>query len=153
MQRHTVFVLVLFFGVTGWSPVHGDEVDNLRASFEREIAAFNTHDLEMLMGNQHKHVVALNPASPTPVDGKVARRQAYQTAFAATESVTVTPQHPQFRVIDNTGLVWGEYMVAAKPKDTPPTTRSMRFTRTYVKSDGQWRLVLYHVSPVPASLQ
>jgi ketosteroid isomerase-like protein len=153
MRRQTVFLLVLFFAVMGWSSVHGDEVDGLRASFEREIAAFNARDLETLMGNQHEHVVALNPASPTPVDGKTARRQAYQTTFATTESVTVTPQHPQFRVIDNTGMVWGEYTVAAKPKDKPLTTSSVRFTRTYVKSDGLWRLVLYHVSPLPAPPQ
>jgi len=138
---------------TGRSSVHGDEVDRLRASFEREIAAFNARDLETLMSNQHEHVVALNPTSPTPVDGKAARRHAYQTAFAATESVTVTPQHPQFRVVDNTGIVWGEYTVTTKPKDKPPTTSTVRFTRTYVKSDGQWRLVLYHVSPLPAPPQ
>ncbi|HXG17555.1 MAG TPA: nuclear transport factor 2 family protein [Methylomirabilota bacterium] len=153
MRRPRVFLLVLLFMATGRSSVHGDEVDRLRASFEREIAAFNARDLETLMSNQHEHVVALNPTSPTPVDGKAARRHAYQTAFAATESVTVTPQHPQFRVVDNTGIVWGEYTVTTKPKDKPPTTSTVRFTRTYVKSDGQWRLVLYHVSPLPAPPQ
>ena len=149
MLRQTIAALIILMVAAGVLPARGDEVDSLRASFEREIAAFNARDLETLMGNQHDHVVALNPASPAPVDGKTARRQAYQTTFAATESVTVTPQHPQFRVIDNTGMVWGEYTVAAKPKDKPLTTNSVRFTRTYVKSDGQWRLVLYHVSPLP----
>jgi len=153
MRRQMVFLLVLFFAVTRWSSVHGDEVNDLRASFEHEIAAFNARDLETLMDNQHEHVVALNPASSTPVDGKPARRQAYQTIFATTQSVTVTPKQPQFRVIDNTGIVWGEYTIETKLKDKPPTTNSARFTRTYVKSDGQWRLLLYHVSPLPAPPQ
>ena len=153
MLRQTIATLIILMVAAGVLPARGDEVDGLRASFEREIAAFNAHDLETLMGNQHDLVVALNPASPTPVDGKAARRQAYQTLFATTETVTVTPKNPQFRVIDNTGIVWGEYTIAAKPKDKPLTTNSARFTRTYVKSDGQWRLVLYHVSPLPAPPQ
>lgn len=153
MQRQTVFLVFLLLASFGRASAWGDEVDSLRASFEREIAAFNARDLETLMSNQHERVVALNPTSPTPVDGKTARQQAYQTTFATTENVTVTPKHPQFRVIDNTGVVWGEYMIAAKPKDKPLTTNSVRFTRTYVKSDGQWLLVLYHVSPLPAPPQ
>jgi len=153
MLRQTIATLIILMVSTGVSPAQGDEVDNLRASFEHEIAAFNARDLDTLMGNQHDHVVALNPASPTPVDGKAARRQAYQTLFATTESVTVTPKNPQFRVIDNTGIVWGEYTIAAKPKDKPLTTNSVRFTRTYVKSGGQWLLVLYQVALLPAQPQ
>jgi len=153
MLRRTVLMLIVLVACTGLSPAQGDEVDGLRASFEHEIAAFNARDLDTLMGNQHEHVVALNPASPTPVDGKSARRQSYQTLFATTESVTVTPKNPQFRVIDNTGLVWGEYTIAAKSKDKPMTTTAVRFTRTYVKSGGQWLLVLYHVAPLSAQPQ
>lgn len=150
MQRQTVFLAFLLLASFGRASAWGDEVDSLRASFEHEIAAFNARDLDALMGNQHEHVVALSLASPTLVDGKAARRHAYQTVFATAGSVTVTPRNPQFRVLDNTGIVWGEYAIAAKPKDKPLTTNSVRFTRTYVKSDGQWLLVLYHVSPVPA---
>lgn len=102
---------------------------------------------------QHEHVVALSAGSPTPVDGKAARRQAYETLFATTERVTVTPKNPQFRVVDNTGVVWGEYSIAAKPKDKPLTMTAVRFTRTYVKSGGKWFLTLYHVSPLPAQPQ
>jgi ketosteroid isomerase-like protein len=98
-------------------------------------------------------VIAVNPASPTASDGKAARRQGYQARFAAPEQVTVTPKNPQFRVIENTGLVWGEYTITTTPKDKPPTTVAVRFTRTYVKSGGQWFLVLYHVAPLSAPAQ
>ena len=127
MLRRTVLMLIVLVACTGLSPAQGDEVDGLRASFEHEIVAFNARDLDTLMGNQHEHVVALNPASPTPVDGKSARRQSYQTLFATTDG--------------------------AKPKDKPMTTIAVRFTRTYVKSGGQWLLVLYHVAPLPAQPQ
>ena len=142
MLCKTLGALLLFTTITGASSVRGDEVEGLRASFEREIAAFNARDLDTLMDNQHERVIALNPASPAAVDGKAARRQAYQTLYANTESVSVTPKNPQFRVIDNTGIVWGEYSIVTKMKDKPEVTTAVRFTRTYVKSGGKWLLVL-----------
>ena len=150
MRRQIVFLLLTVTVPLVQLPAYGDEVDTLRASFEREIGAFNARDLETLMSNQHERVIAFNPASSLPVDGKAARQKAYQERFAAPESVTVTPKNPQFRVIDTTGLVWGEYAITTTPKDKPPTTIAVRFTRTYVKSGGQWQLVLYHVAPLPA---
>ena len=153
MGRRIVFIFMSLVVYAAGAPAYGDEVDTLRASFEREIGAFNARDLDTLMSNQHDHVIALNPASPASVDGKAARRQGYQARFAAPESVTVTPKNPQFRVIDSTGLVWGEYTITTTPKDKPPTTIVVRFTRTYVKSGGQWLLVLYHVAPLPAQAQ
>lgn len=150
MQRRMVVIMLIGFVVSTMGTfAYGDEVDTLRASFEREIGAFNARDLDTLMSNQHDQVLALSPASPTPSDGKAARREGYQTRFASLDRVTVTPKNPQFRVIDNTGLVWGEYAITTTPKDQPPTTIAVRFTRTYVKSNGQWLLVLYHVAPLP----
>lgn len=135
------------------APAYADDVETLRASFEREIGAFNARDLDTLMSNQHEQVIALNPASSTASDGKAARRQGYQARFAAPEQVTVTPKNPQFRVIENTGVVWGEYTITTTPKDKSPTTVAVRFTRTYVQSGGQWFLVLYHVAPLPKPAQ
>lgn len=152
-MHHRQMVLVVLFA--GWLCVpltaRGDEVDDLKATFERGIAAVNAHDLEAVMAEQHEQIVVLSPDSPSPFDGKAARRQAYQTLFETTESFTVTPVNPQYRVIDNTGLIWGTYTIERKPKDGPQTSASVRFSRTYVKTNGQWLLVAYHLSPIPAS--
>ena len=153
MRPQTVFTLSLLLFLLVSSPARSDEVGELRASFEREIAAFNARDLDTLMDNQQEQVVALSANSATLVDGKAIRRHAYETLFSNTESVTVTPKNPQFRVVDDTGIVWGEYSIAAKPKDKPLTTTSVRFTRTYVKTGGKWFLLLYHVSPLPPPVQ
>jgi len=153
MLRRTAFAFLVFVFSAGISLAQDNDIEGLRASFEREIAAFNARNLDTLMDNQQDLVVALNPASPIPVDGKTARRQAYQALYEATEHVTVTPQNPHFRVIDNTGIVWGEYSIVAKPKDKPETTTAARFSRTYVRSGEKWFLLLYHVSPLPAPPQ
>lgn len=127
-----------------------DGTADLKAAFEAEISAVNRGDLEALMGTQHEHIIALSPASPAPIDGKAARRQGYQQLFETLETFTVTPQNPQYRVVGDTGAVWGTYTIERKPKGGPATTASVRFSRTYIKTNGQWQLFIYHVSPVPA---
>ncbi len=129
---------------------HGDEIRDLKAAFEAEISAVNARDLETLMGTQHEQVIALSPASPSPVDGKAARRQGYQKLFETMETFRVTPNNPQYRVVGDTGVVWGTYTIESKPKGGPAATASVRFSRTYIKANGQWQLFVYHVSPVPA---
>lgn len=127
-----------------------DGTSDLKAAFKAEIGAVNAHDLETLMGMQHEQIIALSPTSPSPTDGKAARRQGYQQLFETMETFTVTPHNPQYRVVSDTGVVWGTYTIERKPKGGSATTASVRFSRTYIKANGQWQLFVYHVSPVPA---
>ena len=127
----------------------GDDVASLKAAFEKEIAALNASDLETVMTMQHEQVVAMNPASPQAIDTKPARREGYQQLFDAAEKFTVTPQNPEFRVVGDSGIVWGTYEILNKPKGGEEVTFPIRFSRTYVKDNGAWQLFLYHVSTVP----
>lgn len=129
--------------------VLADDVESLKAAFEKEIGFVNANDLEPLMAMQHEQVVAMNPRSADVIDTKAIRRQGYEQLFAGMESFTVTPQNPQYRVVDDTGVVWGTYSISAKPKDGEAATFPARFSRTYVRENGAWQLFLYHVSPVP----
>ncbi len=99
---------------------HGDETRDLKAAFEAEIGAVNARALEALMGTQHERVISLSPASPSPIDGKAARRQGYQKLFETMEAFTVTPHNPQYRVVGDTGVVWGTYTMRANRKVVPP---------------------------------
>lgn len=128
-----------------------DDLADLTAAFENGITAVNARDLETLLAGQHEQVIFLNPASPAPVDGKPARKQGYQQLFEATESFTVTPQEPSYRVIGSTGMVWGTYQIERTPKGGQPTTSQVRFSRIYVKSNAQWLLAAYHLSAAPPS--
>ena len=127
----------------------GEDVASLKAAFEKEIAALNASDLETVMAMQHEQVVAINPRSPQAIDTKAARREGYQQLFEATETFTVTPQNPEFRVVGDAGIVWGTYGIVNKPKAGEEVTFPIRFSRTYVKNNGAWQLFLYHVSAVP----
>lgn len=127
----------------------GDDVASLKAAFEKEIAALNAGDLEAVMTMQHEQIVAINPGSPKAIDTKATRREGYQQLFEAAEKFTVTPQNPEFRVVGDAGIVWGTYKVVNTPKGGEEVTFPIRFSRTYVKNNGAWQLLLYHVSAVP----
>jgi ketosteroid isomerase-like protein len=56
----------------------------------------------------------------------------------------------KYRVIGNTGIMWGYFMEEVKPKDGPVSTVYSRVTNTWIKSDGRWRVILAHDSAIPS---
>jgi ketosteroid isomerase-like protein len=66
------------------------------------------------------------------------------------ETFTVTPQTTHYRVVGDTGAVWGTYTIERKSKGGSASTTSARFSRIYIKADGKWQLFVYHLSPAPA---
>jgi ketosteroid isomerase-like protein len=58
--------------------------------------------------------------------------------------------HPQYRILGTTGIVRGNVALTGKPKGGPATILFGRMTWTFVKVDGQWRVVAVHASRVPS---
>ena len=141
--------MVLFLLLLAPGTASGDDLASLKSGFEKELAALSTGDLETVMSNQHEQILFITPARPDPVDGKVARRKDYAQLLSSMETFTVTPEDPHYRVVGETGLVWGTYTIALQPKGDEAATFRVRFSRTYIKTDGLWQLFLYHVSAIP----
>lgn len=125
------------------------DLDGLKATFEQANKAQNALDLNTWSDQWHDQLVDFPPFPPFMVEGKAAARQLFETLWANTESLTVTPLSTQFCVIGTTGLVWGQFQTAFKPKGNPLQTTVGRFTLTYVKSDGKWLMASRHVSVLP----
>ena len=114
------------------------DIDGLKAAFEHVLAAMNRRDLEAFLACHHDQVVILPALSPVPVVGKAAVRQRTAALFANATSVTLTPLNPQFRIIGTTGVVWGHYALAVKPKDSPLRNIFGRLAFTFTQVEGQW---------------
>ena len=58
-------MLVVALGALLFAPlaVHGDEVDDLKASFKQTITAYNARDLDALVAGQHNHLMYFGPLS------------------------------------------------------------------------------------------
>lgn len=147
-QAVLVFVLAAFLFVP--SGARGDDVDDLRATFEQLVKAANSRDLATFGALAHEGVVFYNPVSPFPVVGKAANQQGLQTLFDNNESITLTPLNPQFSVVGTTGIVWGHVVTAFKPKDGPLDTSFIRCTFIFVKAEGKWLRVATHLSVIPS---
>lgn len=130
-----VALVVLLFAP---SAVHSDDVNDLKASFEQTITAYNARDLDALVAGQHDHLMYFAPFALSSLRGKDAVWQAFQTLFATYETVTFTSFDPQFRVNGTTGVAWGFADVRLKPRNGPMATVFFHYTWTYTKSDDRW---------------
>ncbi len=149
LYRRVLLTVALSAVLFAPSAARGDDVADLKATYEQVVVAINKGDLDALTAQWHDQIVAFGPTSPFPVAGKAAYRQIWQTNFAENKRFTLTPINLQYQVIGNTGVIWGHLAVALKPKGGPARTQFLRFTGTYVKSDGKWLSAATHVSLIP----
>lgn len=126
------------------------DVEDLKATFEQVIGAINRSDADAWVSFLHDDFVAFPPFSPFAVEGKEAFRQFAQMLFAGCEQVTVTPVHPQFRVMGESGIIWTHLALTIKPKDGPLQTTFVREIVTYERSSGRWLAASNHISRIPS---
>ncbi|MBW2486188.1 MAG: nuclear transport factor 2 family protein [Deltaproteobacteria bacterium] len=56
----------------------------------------------------------------------------------------------QTNVIGNTGIACGSFKVSRKHREYPWVSASKRWSTTWVKSEGEWKLVFYHFELIEA---
>ncbi len=56
----------------------------------------------------------------------------------------------QAKVIGNTGIACGNFKVSRKHREYPWISAKKRWSSTWVKQDGQWKLAFYHFEYVDA---
>jgi hypothetical protein len=131
------------------TPVLGADVDDFKATFNKAVKDYNSRN-DTFFASIHEQAAVFNPGMPFAIDGKAAYEKAMRRSWAAYESSIFTPVNPQFRVIGSTGVAWGHYAIAMKPKDGGMETNFGRYTVVCVKSGGKWLVAASHYSPIPS---
>lgn len=149
MTYQTVFACVVTALLATSVPAHGNDLEDLKATFEQEVAAFNARDFNTYVQSAHEQVIVFGHFPPFEVEGIEAYRQRYHTLFDKHQSVTFTPLNPQFRVIGDIGVAWGHDTLQLIPKDGPMVTYGGRYTFVYTRIKGKWVRVVVHASPPP----
>ena len=131
----------------------GDDLEEIQASFQAEVNAFNAHDRNAFLTSAHQAVVVYGTASQGVIRGKAAFQQVIREYFATHANVYFTPVFADFRVIGSTALAWGHYTLSDislsdLAKDGPLQMAHGRYTFTYAKTDRGWRLVALYFSPL-----
>jgi len=144
-----LLMCLVTFGLFLATPVLAADVDDLKATFEKAVKAYNSQD-EVFFAMVDEQAVIFNPSTPFAVDGRAAYKPATLSIWAVTETVAFTPINPQYRVIGTTGLAWGHYAISIKLEDGPMETNFGRYTVIFAKSGGKWLAVASHYSDIPS---
>jgi ketosteroid isomerase-like protein len=135
-------------------PAIADDLDDLKATHQKFFMAANAGDVETMFAIlDDKMVKVVNTDSfPKTFPNKEVKERIKQMyiKWYETHSVQVMWHKTDFRVIGNTGLVWG---LAERTEVNKKSGIAQKYfnknTSVYLKSDGKWTLVLIHASPIP----
>ncbi len=129
----------------------GSDVDELKAESERWLQAFNSMDADTIAKMTHPGLVVVEANDPFPFVYPTPEtfKEALQNWFSTLDSINFTSFNPQYRIVENTGIIWCYSGGRVKPKGGSLVTSYSRMTMTFVKSDGKWRMLMYHFSRFP----
>ena len=131
------------------------DVDDLKAAQDKIIEAWNKLDALTLTSAVYNGAVffeydaAFPSISSIPDMTPEQRAEMAKNAFNDMEYISLTPYNLQYKVVGNTGIVWGHSSMSTKPKGEPVSTQNSRYTATWVKSDGKWYILCTHISAIP----
>ncbi len=150
-QARVTFVIVGLLAVLCVSRVVADDLADLKAAHAQALKALVTGDVDLWLASLHHEQVRFDYQQPTDYKGvdKATIGKDYAALFANIERYTITPVDLQYRVIGDTGLVWGYHVDSLKEKGKRGTVTISRMTAVYARTGGKWLRVLTHFSALP----
>ncbi len=124
------------------------DTEDLRESFEAAVAALNAGQIDGFLENVHERALSFYACGPTSgKEGKEACQLDWERFFGKTAEAQFQPENMQYRVIGNTGIAWGDYAVSVRTRDGKQFSHHGRYTMTYTKQGGEWKVVMQHNTP------
>ena len=152
MSLSRIFVFVLILGVM-ISPLSAGDVDDLKAAFDQALEYLSQKDLDAFLSIWHPEAVLFSRNQVHPTDrAKLDDRvwaNLFEDFFARIISVGYTQQAVEWRVVGDTGLVWGLTRLAVDPRYQASFEQDTRLTAVFVKVDGEWLILLWNNAPPP----
>ena len=150
LSRTFFFVLILGIMV---SPLSAGDVDDLKAAFDQALEYLSQKDLDAFLSVWHPEAVLFSRNRIHPIDrAKLEDRvwaDLFEDFFAKIISVGYTQQAVEWRVIGDTGLVWGLTRFAVDPRYEASFEQDTRLTAVFTKVAGEWLIVHWNDSPLP----
>ncbi len=146
------FFLVLILGIMV-SPLSSGEVEDLKATFDKALEYLSQKDLDAFLSVWHPEAVLFSRNRIHPIDrAKLEDRvwaDLFEDFFARIISVGYTQQAVEWRVIGDTGLVWGLTRFAVDPRYEASFEQDTRLTAVFTKVAGEWLIMHWNDSPLP----
>ena len=147
-------IIVLFFLLCfPIAPAWAGDLEELEDAFEDILEKLNAKDLKGFLTGWHPDAVLMVHDYVFPVDrddaGEEIWAQIFDDFFVATQRIRLTPIDVEFRVVENTGIVWGRIQTLTERKDGTRKVVNLRLTATFVKTSGRWLLLSWQSSIPP----
>ena len=135
-------------------PSMADDLEDLKTTHKSYMKAVNNGDVETFMNSWIDGGIFMFPGSIFPVVVDIAMGKRRWSKWFETHTGRETHYKPDYRVIGNTGLVWGlgQRVVRNKEKGTGET-RFNQFAITWVKSEGKWKIAAYNVRQISQEIE
>jgi len=134
-------------------PAIADDLAELKATHQRFQKAWNTGDMKTVFEIWQDGAIWLSASQAFPMVTKSALGLQMFTKWLETHTFRQRWYKVDYRVIGNTGLVWGvtTTTVMSKTKGTGKTY-FRKNSLVFVKSEGKWRTVMTHQTPIPSEV-
>jgi ketosteroid isomerase-like protein len=135
-------------------PAIADDLAELKATHQRFQKAWNTGDMITVFEIWQDGAIWLPSSQAFPVVTNSAIGLQMFTKWLETHIYRDNWYKVDYRVIGNTGLVWGVNTTTEMSKTKG--TGKRRFHKTslvFVKSDGKWVAVMHHETPIPSEVE
>ena len=131
-------------------PSMADDLEDLKATHQRYQKAWNTGDLKTAFEIWQDGAIWFPTQQAFPVVTNVAMGLKIFTKWLETHTYRRIWYKADYRVIGNTGLVWGVTTETIMSKTKGTGKRSFcKTSMVFIKSEGKWGAVMEHATPIP----
>ena len=147
--RILISVIVMFSLIIFSQPAIADDLADLKATHQSFVKAWNTGDMDAVFEIWQDGGVWLPSDRGFPVVTNSAMGKQMFSKWLETHIFYIEWYKVDYRVIGDTGLVWGVTSTIAMVKNTGMGKRYFeKETVVFVKSNGKWKAVMSHSTPI-----
>ena len=130
-----------------------DDLADLKATHMNYIKALNIGDVKTIFEYwQEGAIWSPNECAFIWVTKKAVGIQRF-TKWFETYTLRTRWYKADYRVIGNTGLVWGLRVITVRNKTTGVGRRTfLKTSIVFMKSEGKWAVVMHHDEPIPKAV-
>ncbi len=133
---------------TAATPVASVASRALRATFDSMVAALNAGKIDEFYARLHPQLVMIDEDSPWRLDLAGFQDHIGFHGGNLWESFAWKPSDVRVQVSGLTGVIAGSATFRGKPRDSGYRLRPLLYSQGWIRDGSEWRMVLWHQSPV-----
>lgn len=149
MNRRLIIISIIGAFILMPAFAGAGDVEDLQAAFEKQIKDMGELNAESYLAGIHDQWAGAGYMNIFVNSGqKAAVREMVQNGWPNLESLQLSINYVEYRVVGNVGIAYGIGAWTYKFKNEPTKGASIRFLNTYIKEKGKWLLLTNSDAPL-----